>query len=711
MAWMDGRKVNPILVAITVLAVAFGVYGLFFADAPEIPANPSLTSDNSPKSQDPSQSSQPDEQSPAPGKPATPREGGPTNNGAPTARPQPETPVSRESPPHGDGVIEGILLDPRGQPIEGVEILAVRDADVYEAWRRGAVATAGRSPDPSTGGTPRGRFARTEAGGAFKFGGVAPDTSYWVVAVHEVLGEARSGRVVAGQHVVLQFSEVEFTSGTVTDKEGNPLTCWVATRRYRSFDRSDAVEKPGRFLVRWDGSDTLDVRLECDGYVPSDVLDDSYRGRTDVAIVLERAPRLHGIVVSPAGRPVPKAEVSVHASDDPGAEPETSASNALGRFAFNMLRPGSYKVSVASGSGTGTPVDVELNEDRELRLVLDTGPVITLRVRNAAGQPVGGVELDGRDHAGESVPYIEYPSDKAGEYFLTAFAQGGLWLEVTAPGYARQWLELQGGGSDRVLEVTLQRGASISGRVQDIADNGIPYATVRFRPHGESLEAKIVSVHTGWDGRYSVDGLAAGVWSVSILRDFQSDVALQEDITLAVGRNTRTFTLSDTSILFIELSTDGQTVASWAQVWVYAEGEDEPSQHWTSSRLKRPSIALKPGSYLVALATDRHAARPREIVVSQGENRVTFTLEAPDALRLVWIESGSDLSRAGFRTGDVVLTYDGQDVRDKSELNRLVEAAKTRESVEVVVQRGRTRVTLHTSPTINLPWTYPAKRP
>lgn len=705
---MDGRKVNPVLLAVTVLAIAFGVYGMFFSgSAPPPPAAnvaehaARLTPQAAPSPDDPNRQATADVPKPVRDTPEA---------GADASRDTPASSAPAQSPPHGDGVIEGTVLGPDGQPLPGTEVLAVREQDVHEGWREGAVVQAGRGGNKTAPGVPAARIGRSGPDGSFRVTGIGADTPYWVVATDALLGEVRVQRVVAGQRVVLQFSPVEITSGTVTDKAGKPLACRVMVRYRHSFERSSAPQKPGHFFVRWDGNFAMQARIECDGYVPSQVLGAEHRGRTDMAIVLEPAPRLSGTVVSAVGTLVPGAEVSVQRIDDPEAQPDTARTDALGRFAFTTLRPGGYRVSVQSGAAIGSQTEIELSKDLALQLTLDTGPVITLRVRDARGRPVSGLDLTCRDTSGESLDFIDYAGANPGEHCITALPQTPFVLEIEAPRFATQWIDLAGGGQDRLIEVTMQPAARLAGRVLDIAGNGVPFAVIRFRPQGYVNGDREIEVYAQTDGRYGVDELAPGAWSVTVARDYQAEDALKEDLVLAEGGNEHNFSLTDESVLTIQLLPEDLVWGNWARVWVYAEGEDEPAQKWISSRLKSRNIALKPGTYYISLSTDRYATRGREVRIAQGRNEVSLTLREPDAVRLAWVESGTDLSRAGFVAGDIVLTYNGHEVREKADLNRLAEAAGDREQVEVVVQRGKLRVTVRCSPAARLSWTYPARR-
>jgi len=72
-----------------------------------------------------------------------------------------------------------------------------------------------------------------------------------------------------------------------------------------------------------------------------------------------------------------------------------------------------------------------------------------------------------------------------------------------------------------------------------------------------------------------------------------------------------------------------------------------------------------------------------------------------DGARGVFIESvrdGSPASRAGFRTGDIMLEYDGERVRSVQQFTRLVEETPAGRMVRAVVNRDGGRQTLDVTP-------------
>ncbi|MBK8206899.1 MAG: hypothetical protein IPK87_08945 [Planctomycetes bacterium] len=299
---MNGSRVNVVLLAVTVVAVAFGVYGFLFGGSvtPTPVAAPSpadLAHDQRTRADTSGTGPDADTDKPAddqkPNKPKAKMPAGDTDQPGPDEPDAPKAP----SEPHGDGVIEGTVLDPTGLPMEGVLLTALRSKT--QGSGRNVAYTFGRneSAEDLRRAAERLRLATREAvsgkEGAFKIEGVSPDDLYTVSAVDEAWGTAQYGGVVAGQRIVLQFTLSPITSGTVHDEQGNPLVTRYSYSWGDEFNQDRVLQPSGRFLIRWTSERLERVRLECDGFIPSDAMDKSYRDRRDVKIIMSRAPLLH----------------------------------------------------------------------------------------------------------------------------------------------------------------------------------------------------------------------------------------------------------------------------------------------------------------------------------------------------------------------------------------------------------------------------------
>lgn len=113
---------------------------------------------------------------------------------------------------------------------------------------------------------------------------------------------------------------------------------------------------------------------------------------------------------------------------------------------------------------------------------------------------------------------------------------------------------------------------------------------------------------------------------------------------------------------------------------------------------------LLPGPYELRLD---HAHRPVQLVVPSGD--VIFTSRRKDAfeLRIAPLEGGGqgDFAVAGFSTGDVLLDFDGRELRDQDDLQALLDALLSR-SVRIRVRRTEELLVIPLGPAVHLdePW-------
>ncbi|MBK8206900.1 MAG: hypothetical protein IPK87_08950 [Planctomycetes bacterium] len=412
------------------------------------------------------------------------------------------------------------------------------------------------------------------------------------------------------------------------------------------------------------------------------------------------------------------ARVNVHAIEEAAGElPEEQGqrqTDALGRFAFNSLRPGKYRVTARmQGESKTAFADVDLREDVKLALVLDPGPTLTVRVLDAEKRPVGGTNAYLRDTAGEWIETTTYETETPGETIFCGLAAGPLQLTVTAPGYAIQWFDVDMRTGSQTMNVTLKRGGSVSGRVLDGAAAAVPSIQIRFRPDGSTFRGSAISDTTDEKGGYSASGLLPGTWIVEIARGWDAETLVTDTLMITEGENLRDFTISDSSRIRLSITLDGQPPADWLRVWIYSEDSDVPREEWVNSSDRNRVISLEEGTYHICAQSETHASRMVQVRVAQGETEVVLPLHKPNAIRINWLETGSGYSRGGAMEGDLILTCNAQEVSDKASMQRIINDSANRPEVTeltVVMQRGGKQVTAKWSKSLPIPETGPAVR-
>lgn len=192
---------------------------------------------------------------------------------------------------------------------------------------------------------------------------------------------------------------------------------------------------------------------------------------------------LHGVVRDPQQRPIKGASVSWHGAaaltNDEGAYVVPVAS-ALGSLDVSAAADGygaSFLVAKPAKSGGRSRLDFTLEPG---------GLVIVGTVRDEAGTPVPGVSIRSLER-----PPRRTQSDEAGRYQLEGLPRGERRLSVLTehPGYVRKYVRTRvGEKAELTLDITVERGATVSGFVVDRGGRPVPGARIAI---GQSFHALI----------------------------------------------------------------------------------------------------------------------------------------------------------------------------------------------------------------------------
>jgi protocatechuate 3,4-dioxygenase beta subunit len=239
---------------------------------------------------------------------------------------------------------------------------------------------------------------------------------------------------------------------------------------------------------------------------------------TPTAAAPDRAPRdddprgplrLEGLVLDGDDRAVAGARVAIDT-----VPPRTLTTDSDGSFELEGLIARGYRLEAVAGDRHAGPL--------RLRLTADTG-LVTLRlqpagsaivtVRAAGGAPVAGaaVELRGT---------ITWSATTGDDGVATLRGVGPTWgtLRASATGLAPASTMVSTSGDRTVpdrFELTLARGAAVSGRVVDETGAAIAGAQVVATSASEPfpvVDVRRDGVTTGPDGAFTIPAVAAGTW-------------------------------------------------------------------------------------------------------------------------------------------------------------------------------------------------------
>ena len=330
--------------------------------------------------------------------------------------------------------LAGVVVDPQGAPVD-----------------RARVVLAGSGVWPP-------REVETDASGRFSWPNV-PAGIYELRASHGQWVGAPRGGIVVGRHaptpfVRLQLSQGAVLTGTVVDEAGAPVAdaeILVLEEAISLLPRAAGSGATGTFTVAGLLPQEHVVRVSAEGFVPFQVEHDPREGPLNVQ--LQRAASLAGRVIDHLGHPVAGATVEV--VDD--------ATHASLRFAdlFAVQRAG----------------PVPLTSDGALGVTLGEIPPIPLDPSGASRQLTG-----------------QAVTEADGSFLVTGIAPGRVRLRVSAPSYAplsTETFTLRPGEERAGVELVLQPGTLIEGRVIDAADFPVAHVLVELRIPGQPPETTL----------------------------------------------------------------------------------------------------------------------------------------------------------------------------------------------------------------------------
>lgn len=423
---------------------------------------------------------------------------------------------------------------------------------------------------------PQGRFRLPAPPWPVKLATVAPDH----LPLERSLPDSQPNDLNAENRLLeMALTPLRFGSGQVTDLDDRAVTGAVVRLTPQASPASgdaDRTERARTEMVRTDPEGRFgfanprpgrhDLEVRAPGFAPVQVPGveiPAAPGEIDLgAVVLAGGHRLAGRVVAPDGQPLEGAEVLLTATGTTPAamemvmsdQPVQATSDPEGRFRLEDLSPGLVHLRVRrTGYLPFTGEGLEIPSLEPLEVVLRPAGEVSGWVLDPEGQPVAGAlvsvaEEIGEARAGEATPGNETPGNRRdapanagpreagsssagfattsddGRFEIRNVTPGRLVLTATAGGYLetrKSGLELEPRGALRGLEVALQRGASVSGRVWDPQGLPVAGALVRAEPRGSAAPPAVrgtesstrplpAMIRTGPEGDFELVGLTPG---------------------------------------------------------------------------------------------------------------------------------------------------------------------------------------------------------
>ena len=219
---------------------------------------------------------------------------------------------------------------------------------------------------------------------------------------------------------------------------------------------------------------------------------------------------LSGRVTDAAGQAVSGATVDLHRLPDwvfvAGQETDEN-----GAYRFSVS-PGRYHFAVKPQRGPLIPQDMQLSLSTDITrtIVLETGVTLSGRVTDPTGQPVGAW-LSVHDDAGQEISFG--PANESGHYSL-GVPVGTYRIEVYSDAFLDKTVEGVEVTQDTVLNITLDSGVLLEGKIVDDGGQPVPDAQVCVRLPAERLWEGTCS-ETELTGSFQFRGVPPAVYVVT----------------------------------------------------------------------------------------------------------------------------------------------------------------------------------------------------
>lgn len=417
--------------------------------------------------------------------------------------------------------LEGEVKDDAGRPLSGafVRWVKVEDGDDWSVqWRL-------RQASPTTTGDD-GRFVVSTV----ETGKIAVEVTHPRHLPHRmpdtVTEEAKTAKLDVALRAAAEIS------GKVLGLDGKPVAgAHIELSRQVPADRdvpwtdrsSDAVTgADGTFRAEGLFQDDYELVASLDGFAPSEPVR-AGPGTSGHVLRLAQAFRIAGVVRC-EGRAVSNASVTLvrlrESRDPSGAELRTEdqvdseRTDAEGRFAFDQVAGGSYRVNVGGGWwGEDRPnvrpktVDGIVAGNEGVVIEMDAGLSIAGRVvlPDGTNAPAGQVHANRIFQVGEQPAPNEQTWANAGladgSFELVGLAPGTWQVTVQVPGFATWSQQAPAGRKD--LSITLAAGGTVTGRLLDPDGKPVQGAWVQAEGGGANGMSDA-------DGRFKIEGVAVG---------------------------------------------------------------------------------------------------------------------------------------------------------------------------------------------------------
>lgn len=426
----------------------------------------------------------------------------------------------------------GLVFAADGRPLAGAEVRLSR-------VRQGGFRFVPRMGRP--GDEPDEPHTATDAEGRFRLANVLPGPYDLHVAAAghaplRVPGVEVPEAPTDGDLGSVYLEPGADVAGRVVDAAGEPLA-GVEVHVYArdlltgmtgaSADERVATGADGRFtLPDLTPGAVVDLMFQAAGFAQETVMGVTAPTERPLLVELAASAVVAGRVVDALGAGIAGATVQAETDEAglPGrrrydSRPAYAQSGEDGGFVVEGVPPGAVRLAANAGGfrpGRSTALELAPGERREgLRIELERGGSLAGRVTGPDGQPLAEAMVN----AASNLVWHDLGerTDGDGNYRIDGLPEGVLQVRAMHPDFLPAVREVTVGSGDLRLDLRLEAGHRVSGRVIDEA--GAPLAGAWVRIGGSPMGGMIRPVSSRADGSFEIDGVAPGTWRVGASKE------------------------------------------------------------------------------------------------------------------------------------------------------------------------------------------------